>query len=184
MTACALLSFIRASILCIQNDDVPVGPTTKGGLAVVLRLSGIKTGWFVGNMRIAATRARLIKKGDHLPSFPFQPALIHHHPSVFQSRAAWVFFSRASTLGGGASHFAWFGCDPQTIWYQGWNGLLEARAFLCAGDVFQAIYSSSLSRDHTSLQSGVVGSATGGSRLLLCLAKATARALHGGSAEL
>ncbi len=68
-----LLSFIRASILCIQNDDVPVGPTTLGGMAVVLRLSGIKTGWFVGNMRIVATRARLIKKGEHLPSFPSSP---------------------------------------------------------------------------------------------------------------
>ncbi len=98
MTACALLSSIRASILCIQNDDVPVGPTSKGGMAVVLRLSGIMTGWSVGNTRIVATRVRLIEKGEHLPSFPFQPALIHHHPSVFQSRAAWVFFSRASAL--------------------------------------------------------------------------------------
>ncbi len=98
-TTCTLLSSIRASTLCIQNVDVPVGPATDRGWAVVLRLSGIKTGWFVGNTCIVATRVRLIEKGEHLPSFPFQPSLIHHHPSVFQSHAAWVFFPRASTLG-------------------------------------------------------------------------------------
>jgi len=39
-------------LFCIQNVDVPVGPTGGGGLAVVLRLPGIKTGPSVGSTRI------------------------------------------------------------------------------------------------------------------------------------
>ncbi|KLO05166.1 hypothetical protein SCHPADRAFT_947139 [Schizopora paradoxa] len=47
-----------------------------------------------------------------------------------------------------------------------------------------SIFSSSLSRDHTSLQSGVVGSTTGGGGLHSCLARARARALRRGFAGL
>ncbi|KLO05865.1 hypothetical protein SCHPADRAFT_910748, partial [Schizopora paradoxa] len=59
------------------------------------------------------------------------------------------------------------------------GGLLEAHAPLespsypCAGvDLGLLTISSSLSRDHTSLQSGVVGSATRGGGLHSCLARA------------
>ncbi|KLO10050.1 hypothetical protein SCHPADRAFT_537120 [Schizopora paradoxa] len=47
-----------------------------------------------------------------------------------------------------------------------------------------SILSSSLSRDHPPLQSGVVGSATGGGGLHSCLARARARALRRGFAGL
>ncbi|KLO10226.1 hypothetical protein SCHPADRAFT_942987 [Schizopora paradoxa] len=53
-----------------------------------------------------------------------------------------------------------------------------------AGVDLGSSYSSSLTRDHPSLQSEVVGSATGGGGLHSCLARATARALRRGFAKL
>ncbi|KLO20199.1 hypothetical protein SCHPADRAFT_884933 [Schizopora paradoxa] len=43
----------RASTLCIQDADVPVEPTTGGGLAAIQSLPGLQIGWAVGSARTA-----------------------------------------------------------------------------------------------------------------------------------
>ncbi len=66
------------------------------------------------------------------------------------------------------------------------DGLLDARAFLglvlvTCSNLFVVAVARPL---FAANQSEVAGSATGGGRLLSCLAMAAARALQGGSAEL